>query len=187
MTTKAADVVSILTHDHREVEELFGQLEAARPDDGETRRRLTDQAIIELVRHSVAEEMYLYPATRRFVPDGDQIADKELADHARVEEIMKDLEKADAGSEEFSTLLARLMTEVRLHVRDEEENLFPALSRHAGAPELADLGEKVQAAKDKAPTRPHPSAPDSPTLLKILAPGTGLVDRARDHLSGRGK
>ncbi|MFC5746601.1 hemerythrin domain-containing protein [Actinomadura rugatobispora] len=81
-------------------------------------------------------EMYLYPATRRFVPDGDQIADKELADHARVEKIMKDLEKADADGREFSTLLAKLMTEVRLHVRDEEENLFPALSRHAGARRL---------------------------------------------------
>jgi hemerythrin superfamily protein len=85
MTTQAADIISILTRDHREVDELFEQLEAARPDDGETRRRLTDQVIIELVRHSVAEEMYLYPATRKHVPNGDEIADKELADHGRVE------------------------------------------------------------------------------------------------------
>ncbi|MEU6040022.1 hemerythrin domain-containing protein [Actinomadura sp. NPDC047616] len=187
MTTQAADMISILTHDHQEVEELFGQLEAARPDDGETRRRLTDQVIIELVRHSVAEEMYLYPATRRHLPDGDEIADKELADHDKVERIMKDLEKTDAVGREFSDLLASLMTEVRLHVHDEEENLFPQLARHCDHAELAELGEKIQKAKDKAPTRPHPSTPDSPTLLKLLAPGAGLVDRARDRLSGRGK
>ena len=38
-----------------------------------------------------------------------------------------------------------------------------------------------------APTRPHPSAPDTPPLNKILAPGAGLVDRIRDKITGRGK
>jgi hypothetical protein len=52
---------------------------------------------------------------------------------------------------------------------------------------LAELGDKVQAAKDRAPTRPHPSAPTRPPLNKLIAPGVGLVDRVRDHLSGRGK
>ncbi|PNG20684.1 hemerythrin, partial [Streptomyces cahuitamycinicus] len=35
--------------------------------------------------------------------------------------------------------------------------------------------------------RPHPSAPDTPPANKLLAPGTGMVDRLRDMLSGRGK
>jgi hypothetical protein len=52
---------------------------------------------------------------------------------------------------------------------------------------LRRLGEQIQAAKDRAPTRPHPSAPDRPPLNKLLAPGAGLVDRIRDHLSGRGQ
>jgi hypothetical protein len=45
----------------------------------------------------------------------------------------------------------------------------------------------VRRAKKMAPTRPHPSAPDTPPANKLLAPGTGLVDRLRDALSGRGK
>lgn len=181
------DVISVLTHDHQEVEELFGRLEATPAQDDQARRRLTDQAIIELVRHSVAEEMYLYPATRKFVPDGDQIADKEIDDHARVEETMKELEQADASDQEFSALLTRLMGDVREHIRDEEGNLFPLLAQHTSAEELDDLGAKVQSAKEKAPTRPHPAAPDRPPLNKLLAPGAGLVDRVRDHLSGRGQ
>ncbi|HUR08087.1 MAG TPA: hypothetical protein VM347_36465 [Nonomuraea sp.] len=46
---------------------------------------------------------------------------------------------------------------------------------------------KVQAIKKIAPTRPHPSAPDTPPGNKLLGPATGLIDRLRDALSGRGK
>lgn len=41
-------------------------------------------------------------------------------------------------------------------------------------------------AKKPAPTRPHPAAPDKPPANKLLGPGAGLVDRARDMLTGRG-
>jgi hypothetical protein len=72
-------------------------------------------------------------------------------------------------------------------VQDEEHALFPALAGHADPEDLRRLGEQVQAAKDRAPTRPHPSAPDQPPLNKLLAPGAGLVDRIRDYVSGRGQ
>lgn len=186
MSADRRDVIEVLTHDHREVEEMFAKLETTSPHDGETRREVTEDVTIELVRHSVAEEMYLYPAARKYLPDGDEIADKEIAEHAAVEKTLKALEQTDADTTEFSTLLAELMADVRLHIREEEQDLFPALAEHADLAELFDLGDKVQAAKQKAPTRPHPSAPDRPPLNKLLAPGAGLVDRLRDHLSGRG-
>lgn len=57
----------------------------------------------------------------------------------------------------------------------------------ACSPEALDeLGEKTRRAKKTAPTRPHPSAPDTPPGNKLLGPGVGLVDRARDLISGRG-
>jgi hemerythrin superfamily protein len=186
MSSKRRDVIEVLTHDHREVEELFTKLEGTSPNDGETRRELTDEVTIELVRHSVAEEMYLYPAARKYLPDGDEIADKEIAEHAAVEKTLKALEKTEATDAEFAVRLTELMSDVRLHIREEEEELFPALAEHADLAELFELGDKVQAAKQKAPTRPHPSAPDRPPLNKLLAPGAGFVDRVRDHLSGRG-
>jgi hemerythrin superfamily protein len=179
------DVIEVLTHDHREVEDMFGKLTSV-ADPGE-RRQIADQITIELVRHSVAEEQYLYPAVRERVPDGDSIADRELADHAEVEHLLKRLEEADSESEDFTALTGQLIRTVNAHVKDEEHALFPALAGHCDPADLRRLGEQVQAAKDKAPTRPHPSAPDQPPLNKLLAPGAGLVDRIRDHLSGRGQ
>ncbi|MFG3659187.1 hemerythrin domain-containing protein [Streptomyces sp. NPDC047706] len=180
------NVIDELVTDHREVEELFGRIEALAP--GEKDRKLyADQVTMELVRHSVAEEAYLYPAVREHVPNGDAMAGEEIEDHARAEQIMKDLERCDAGDPEFDRLIGMLMTEIRAHLADEEENLFPALRAACPPQALDELGDKVRQAKKTAPTRPHPSAPDTPPLNKLLAPGAGLVDRVRDALSGRGK
>ncbi|MEU8346175.1 hemerythrin domain-containing protein [Spirillospora sp. NPDC048832] len=184
MADDRRDVIEVLTHDHREVEEMFEELSAA--TDPAERRRITDDVTIELVRHSVAEEQYLYPAVRQFVPGGDELADKEIADHAEVERVLKELEQADTENSSFTTLVRRLIDDVSAHVQDEENNLFPRLADNAGPDELLTLGDQVQSAKKKAPTRPHPAAPDKPPLNKILDPGAGLVDRARDHLTGRG-
>ncbi|GEC02471.1 hemerythrin [Streptomyces spinoverrucosus] len=180
------NVIDELVTDHREVEELFGRIEALPP--GEKDRKLhADQVTMELVRHSVAEEAYLYPAVREHVPNGDALADKEIDDHSKAEQIMKDLESCDADDPEFDRLIGMLMNEIRAHVADEEENLFPKLRAACSPQALEELGDKVRQAKMIAPTRPHPSAPDKPPLNKLLAPGAGLVDRVRDALTGRGK
>ncbi|MGS2640207.1 hemerythrin domain-containing protein [Streptosporangium sp. LJ11] len=182
------DVISILTTDHREVEQMFAELEKLRgTGDHERTRDVTEKVIIELVRHSVAEEAYVYPATRRFVPGGDALADREIAEHAEAEEVMKELEQTDTADARFDELLTRLMSDIRAHIQEEESELFPKLAQHAGPEELRELGGKVTAVKKVAPTRPHPAAPDTPPANKLLAPGAGLIDRVRDALSGRGK
>ncbi|MEU3513648.1 hemerythrin domain-containing protein [Streptomyces longwoodensis] len=180
------NVIDELMTDHREVEELFGRIEAL-PSGDRKRKVYAEQAVMELVRHSVAEEMYLYPAVREHVAGGDALADKELEDHAEAEQLMKDLESCEADDPEFDRLMTRLMTEIRAHVADEEGNLFVRLRASCPPEALDQLGDKVRQAKKVAPTRPHPAAPDHPPANKMLAPGAGLVDRLRDALSGRGK
>ncbi|USQ86600.1 hemerythrin domain-containing protein [Streptomyces phaeoluteigriseus] len=180
------NVIDELMTDHREVEELFGKIEAL-PSGHKDRKMYADQVTMELVRHSVAEEAYLYPAVREHVAGGNTLADKELEDHAEAEQIMKDLESCAADDPQFDRLVRMLMTEIREHIADEEGNLFPRLRSACPADALDDLGGKVRMAKKTAPTRPHPSAPDKPPANKMLAPGVGMVDRMRDALSGRGK
>ncbi|MBB3724460.1 hemerythrin domain-containing protein [Nonomuraea dietziae] len=186
-TPTGNDVIDVLTHDHREVEEMFTELEQLGTADVERRQKLTEKVIIELVRHSVAEEAYLYPAVRDILPDGDKLADRELAEHAQAEETMKQLERTDAGEPGHAELLARLMAEIRDHIAEEEGDLFLRLRSAASPEQLDELGRKVEAIKKVAPTRPHPAAPDTPPANKMMGPATGLIDRMRDALSGRGK
>ncbi|MEV0495474.1 hemerythrin domain-containing protein [Streptomyces atratus] len=180
------NVIAELTTGHREVDGLFERVEAL-PVGDKQRRKPADEVTIELVRHSVAEEMYLYPAVREHVEGGDGIADKELSDHAAVEQRLKELEGLEADDPQFDHLAAKLKLEVSEHVRDEESGLFALLAAACTPEGLDEPGDKVRTAKKMAPTRPHPSAPDTPPCNKLLGPGTGLADRARDLVTGRGK
>ncbi|MGW2958716.1 hemerythrin domain-containing protein [Streptomyces sp. NPDC001220] len=180
------DALEELMTDHREVEEMFARIQEM-AGGGQELRDLADEVTIELVRHSVAEEQYLYPAVREHIDGGDRIADTEIADHGRIEKLLKELEKTDTDAPEMSPLLQQLMDEVAAHVQDEENNLFPMLRQACSPKTLNDLGDKIRRAKSMAPTRPHPSAPDTPPANKLLAPGVGLVDRARDFVTGRGR
>ena len=78
------------------------------------------------------------------------------------------------------------MTEqLRHHVHDEETEQFPQLRERIPREELVRLREKVDTAKKLAPTRAHPSAPNSELFHKLAGPGVGMVDRLRDRLTNR--
>jgi hemerythrin superfamily protein len=81
------DVIDILTTDHHEVIDLLQQIKIS--TDAEERRDLADTVISELVRHSVAEEMYVYPAMKKYLPDGDQAVDHDVEEHKELEKAMK--------------------------------------------------------------------------------------------------
>jgi hemerythrin-like domain-containing protein len=179
---RGEDLVDVLVHDHREIEEMFAELESADVGPAE-RRRLANAVVAELVRHSVAEEQYLYPVVRRTLPAGDRIAEHEMNDHAGAERDMKKLENLDAATDpEFEVVLTKLMAEMRQHFLEEEVDLFPRLRATVEPDELRELARKAQLIKKIAPTRPHPAAPDSPAVSRLLVPALGLVDRIRDAL-----
>jgi hemerythrin superfamily protein len=178
-----SDVIDVLTADHREVE-LLGDQIVATVDPAE-RRDLADQLIAELVRHSVAEEMYVYPAMRDHLPNGEQAVEHDIEEHKELETLMKELERTDAESTEFDNIVGSLRQVLRDHVQDEETKQFPQLRAHLPAATLVELKEKVELAKKVAPTRPHPAAPNTELFHKLAGPGVGLVDRLRDRLTGR--
>jgi hemerythrin-like domain-containing protein len=185
-TRHHGDLIDELVTDHREVEQAFADYERGGLSD-EQRRNLVDHIITELVRHSVAEEQYLYPVARETLPNGDNIADREIAEHAEAEQVMKQLEGLDAADPEFDRLTVQLIGDIRHHVEEEERDLFPKLKQACSPEQLDELGDKIVSAKKLAPTRPHPSAPDRPPANMLLDPGIGLIDRMRDALSGRGR
>jgi len=177
------DVVDILTTDHHEVLDLLQQIKITA--NSEERRGLADAVISELVRHSVAEEMYVYPAMKKYLPDGDQAVDHDVEEHKELEQTMKKLESVDAQSPEFAQLLGELEDILRDHVSDEENEQFPQLRAQVPREELIEIGGKVENAKKLAPTRPHPLAPNNEVFHKLVGPGVGLVDRLRGKLTGR--
>ena len=189
MADEQRDVIEVLEHDHREVEEMFAELESLRgastEEDRERRKELTEQVTIELVRHSVAEEVLVYPMVESKVSSEE--AEHAREEHAEAEETLQRLEKLDADDPAFDDELATLMKEIRHHIEDEEGEMFAHMRQAIDADELRRLGSRVEAFKKVAPTRPHPNVPNSPLPRIAAGPAASMFDRMRDLATGRGK
>src|SRR3954467_3732011 len=188
MSDEQRDVIEVLEHDHREVEEMFAELESLRgastEEDRERRKTVTEQVTIELVRHSVAEEVLVYPEVEKKVSAEEVEHARE--EHAEAEKTLKRLERLDADDPSFDDELAELMKEIRHHIEDEEGEMFAHMREVIHEDELTDLGKKVEAFKKVAPTRPHPNVPNEPLPRAAAGPAASLFDRMRDLATGRG-
>ena len=188
MSDEQRDVIEILSTDHREVETMFAELETLMAAQGgayeERRKDLVDQITIELVRHSVAEEVAVYPKVKEKVSEEE--AERAKREHAEAEETMKRLESLDPDDAAFEVEVRKLMGEIRQHVAEEEGEMFPRMREVLTQEELIDLGKRVETIKKMAPTRPHPSVPNEPGVRMVVGPVAGLFDRLRDMATGRG-
>jgi hypothetical protein len=182
-STAERDVVDVLVADHHEMLTTVRRISAI--DDRAAQRELADVLIAELVRHSVAEELWVYPAMRRHVPDGDSAVDHDVEEHKELEVLLKRLEALQPEDEQFLVLVRRLEQVLADHVADEEQGQLPQLRAAVPREELVLMAERVEAVKKVAPTRAHPGAPNSALFHALAGPGVGLVDRLRDRLAGR--
>jgi hemerythrin superfamily protein len=179
----AVDVIDELTTDHREALDLLHRITMS--TDPDERRDLADTVISEVVRHAVSEEMYVYPAMREHLLNGEQIVEHDIQEHNQLEEVMKQLEAVQPSDPRFNALIQDMTGKLQQHARDEETEQFPQLRQRLPHEELVKLREKVDSAKKVAPTRPHPGAPNTELFHKVVGPGVGLVDRLRDKLTNR--
>ncbi len=188
MTEQQRDVIEVLKQDHREVEQMFAELESLRgasTEKAQSRRKdLTEQVTIELVRHSVAEEVLVYPEVEEQVSAEE--AEHARKEHAEAEEAMHRLEKLDADDPAFDDELATLMEEIRHHIEDEEGEMFAHMRQVIDEDLLRRLGGGVEAFKKVAPTRPHPNVPNEALPRMAAGPAASLFDRMRDLATGRG-
>lgn len=80
MAADAADRVSNrIKQDHRELEDYYKKIKSSQRDDD--RVRWQNQFVWELARHSIAEELVVYPAFEKYIPDGMKKAEKDRSEH----------------------------------------------------------------------------------------------------------
>lgn len=75
-------VSDVVQHDHRELEEYYENIVNA--TDAENKVRWQNHFTWELARHSIAEELVVYPAMEQHVPNGTAMADKDHKEHYEV-------------------------------------------------------------------------------------------------------
>jgi hemerythrin superfamily protein len=168
-------IIEALRQDHDEFRQMFAQLETAT---GEQRRDLFHQLLGELIRHEVSEEEILRPVSKRDA--GEEIANARINEESQAEELLKEMENLDTDSAEFTAKLAMLRQEVENHAQAEETQEFPRVAEKESPERLEQMGKVFEAAKKAAPTRPHPSTPNTPVANMMVGPFAAVLDKTRD-------
>ncbi len=177
------DAITLLKNDHKAVSKLFREFERAKDD--AKRQDTMRQIIEELSRHAVIEEQVFYPAVREAVPDTEDTVLESLEEHHIVKWVLSELDGMSPDHERYVAKATVLIENVRHHVEEEEEELFPAVRAALGRKKLAEIGDAMEKARQKAPTRPHPRAPDTPPGNIVAGAAAGVADKARDKLRSK--
>ena len=113
------DFVTLLTEDHRRVEELFRQFDQT----GDP--AVAEQIFVELSVHAMIEEELVYGLYSSKVDNAG--AAEARAEHQEAKEIILAIESMEPGSDEYRAGMAKLRDAVLHHVAEEEGEMLPKL------------------------------------------------------------
>lgn len=177
----AQDVIELLVTDHNQFRDAFAELEAT--TDPGARRRGFDLLARGLAKHEAMEEQFVHPMLDKLGPEADTARRMALAQEREAKHLVNTgLRRAllRPGSHRFASTLDQLRKAVERHADYEENHVFPLLRENVDADRLHVLAALVSSGRHVAPTRPHPSAPQTPGKLALMSPVVGVMDRMRD-------
>ena len=159
------DAIELLESQHREVEEIFSQIEDA--DDPATKDDLFEELADKLAIHAAIEEHHFYPAVK--AERTEDILLEALEEHLGIKRVLADLLKIDADDETFDAKIKVLKETVSHHVEEEETDLFPKVRKLFDKERREALGQEMSAeqaeledagnARDQVPAETDHPAP----------------------------
>lgn len=143
------DAFQLLKADHKNVANLFDQLESAR---GQAKLRVFEQIKTELELHTHIEEKVFYPALEEPEETHDLTLEA-YEEHAEVKQLLKELSRSRTANKEWEAQAKVLRENVEHHVEEEENELFPKAEAALGEEEIDELGERMAAEKERKQSR----------------------------------
>lgn len=136
----AGDAIELLEAQHREVEGLFGEIEAAGKRAFLTKKKLFETLNEKLSLHMKLEESILYPVAKKI--DDDAVLEA-AEEHANVKAMLRKLSGIEASDETFDAKIKVLKELIQHHVKEEETKLFPECKKALAEKELTILAQKM--------------------------------------------
>ncbi|KAK7928603.1 hypothetical protein PG985_005601 [Apiospora marii] len=176
-------ITEVITKDHRELEEHYN--EVVLTNDADHRARYGNQFTWELARHSIAEELIVYPAMEKYIGSmGKQLADNDRAQHHRIKELLKEYQNLRGDDPKHVPKLKELWQALSLHIKEEEKEDLPELEQAIlnakGDGESETLAKTFQRTKYFVPTRSHPSAGENPAFESVMGLMAAPMDKLAD-------
>jgi len=186
-----------ITKDHRELEQYYNEIINSSSRDHQTRYQ--NQFTWELARHSVGEELVVYPAFEKYMGDkGVAMAESDRNEHhevclqtaiimilfsnmTQVKKMLKQFQSMKVQDEDFIPTLKAIWSSLTHHIKEEEERDLPALEEALKAAGESSESMATSFGRTKAfvPSRSHPSAGEHPPFETVM----GLLTAPIDHLA----
>jgi len=163
--------------DHRDLENAYKNILSA--TDADTKTRWQNQFTWELARHSIGEELVVYPVMEKNLPNGKEMAEKDRLEHQVVKDKLYKFQKLDSTDPDFEPTLRSLWTDLSKHIEEEETHDLPALEKTLQEVDSEDMTASFKRTKKFVPTRSHPNAPNRPPYETVA----GLLAAPIDHLA----
>jgi hypothetical protein len=141
-TARPQDAIALLETDHQTVGKLFERYEIL--TDNADKQRAAVEICLALKVHTQIEEEIFYPAAREATGDTD-LLDEASVEHAGAKNLIAEIEAMEPGQPLYDAKVTVLGEQVRHHVEEEEEELFPEV--RATQLDLDKLGAKLAARK----------------------------------------
>jgi len=175
-------ISDVIIKDHRELERYYNEVINSKSVDHQT--RYGNQFTWELARHSVAEELIVYPAMEKYMgEEGHGHAEKDRKEHHRVKELLKEFQNMSATNTDYVTTLKELWSVLGQHIEEEERDDLPALEKSLGTADNEGVSEKLAKnfgrTKMFVPSRSHPSAGENPLFEGPM----GMLAAPLDHIA----
>ncbi|EHL00325.1 hypothetical protein GLAREA_03270 [Glarea lozoyensis ATCC 20868] len=172
-------ISEVIKKDHAELKEYADNIRNARDD--ETKVRWQNQFTWELARHSIGEELVVYPAFQKHLGgQGNLMAEKDRAEHQSVKEALNTFQKLTPSDSEFFPTLDALMKDLTEHMKEEENDDLPALETALSEDDSEALAGSFGRTKHFVPTRSHPMAPARPPFETVVGLMTAPIDKLGD-------
>jgi len=143
-TAEKPDAIALLKADHRKVEHLFAQFEAAKGDG--KKKSIAEQICLELTVHTKIEEDVFYPACEGAVEE--DLLKEAYVEHDGAKVLIAEIEAGGPDDEFYDAKVKVLSEQIAHHVEEEEQRVEGMFSqaRKAGV-DMDALGEKMAAEK----------------------------------------
>lgn len=138
------DAIALLKADHRKVEELFEQFEAA--SGAGKKEKLAMQICMELTVHTKIEEEIFYPACEGKIEE--DLLKEAYVEHDGAKVLIAEIEAGGPDDEYYDAKVKVLSEQIEHHVEEEEKRMEGMFSqaRRAGL-DMDALGDQMRARK----------------------------------------
>lgn len=128
-TSAKTQIVDMLKADHKKVKKAFKDFEKVdRQAVSESAEALVERTLADIEVHASLEEQVFYPAARSAIKEEDLVDEAEV-EHMTVKVLIEQLKSMSADDDKFAATFKVLGEYIDHHVKEEENEMFPRLTR----------------------------------------------------------